>query len=109
MAAPQAVDEPGSTETSSPDISDELGKRFSAPIAEKDQANLSLVILRDVAIVSALLSLFAAAETWAQVSGLALAALLSVIDGFLVGIATGALLHEWGHFAGARLGEGMRH
>ena len=109
MAAPQAVNEPGSTETSgsdASDISDELGKRFSAPIAEKDQANLSLVILRDVAIISALLSLFAAAETWAQVSGLALAALLSVIDGFLVGVAAGALLHEWGHFAGARLGGG---
>lgn len=112
MAAPQAASESGSTEGNGPDgsgassASDELSKRFSAPVAEKDQASLFMVILRDVAIVSALLSLFAAAETWAQTSGLALAALLSVVDGFLVGIAAGALLHEWGHFVGARLGGG---
>lgn len=108
MAAAQETPEApeSATQNESNDASEALAKRFSAPIAEKDQAKLSLVILRDVAIVSALLSIFAAAETWAQVSGLALATLLSVVDGFLVGIASGALLHEWGHFAGARLGGG---
>ena len=75
-------------------------------LAAKDEARLSLVILRDVAVVSVLLSLFAAAESWATVSRLALASLLSVVDGLLVGIATGALIHEWGHFIGARLGGG---
>ncbi|MFK7897242.1 MAG: hypothetical protein AB8G23_15480 [Myxococcota bacterium] len=100
--APESANLSGSSD----DASEALAKAFSAPIAEKDQANLSLVILRDVAIVSVLLSVFAAAETWAQVSGLAFAALLSVVNGFLVGTATGALLHEWGHFAGARLGGG---
>jgi len=68
----------------------------------KDRASLSMVALRDVAIVSALLSLFAGAEAWAVASGLALASLLATLDGFLVGAAVGALAHEWGHFAGAR-------
>jgi hypothetical protein len=75
-------------------------------VAANDEATLSLVILRDVAIVSALLSLFAAAEAWAATSELALATLLSVVDGLLVGAAIAGLLHEWGHFAGARLAGG---
>lgn len=87
-------------------ISEDLEKAFSRKIAEKDQSSLFLVGLRDVAIISALLSLFAAAEAWATVSGLAFAALLATVDGFLVGLATCALAHEWGHFAGARLGGG---
>jgi hypothetical protein len=87
----------------------EKDRRFSslrARVSEKDEATLSLVILRDVAVISALLSLFAAAEAWATVSGLALASVLSVADGLLVGVAIAGLIHEWGHFAGARLGGG---
>ena len=87
-------------------ISEGLEKAFSGKIEAEDQASLFLVSLRDVAIVSALLSLFAAAEAWASVSGLAFAGLLATVDGFLVGLATCALAHEWGHFAGARLGGG---
>lgn len=75
-------------------------------VAAKDEARLSLAILRDVAIASVFLSLFAAAESWATVSRLALATSLAVVDGLLVGIATAALVHEWGHFIGARLGGG---
>jgi hypothetical protein len=80
--------------------------RLRAKVAAKDEATLSLVILRDVAVVSALLSLFAAAETWAATSGLALASLLSSVDGLLVGAAVAALFHEWGHYAGARFSGG---
>ncbi|MGB0619896.1 MAG: hypothetical protein ACPGVZ_10560 [Myxococcota bacterium] len=87
-------------------ISDELERTASKGVAAQDEASLFLVALRDIAIVSALLSLFAAAEAWAQVSGLAFASLLATVDGFLVGAATAALAHEWGHFAGARLGGG---
>jgi hypothetical protein len=93
-----------------PDVADDLSgglkKAFGGKVAEEDQASLFLVVLRDVAIVSALLSLFAAAEAWATISGLAFATLLSTVNGFLVGAATNALGHEWGHFAGARLGGG---
>lgn len=110
MAAPEASTHDNTDEN--PDDStqantqDDLKKVFGGKVAEKDEASLKLVILRDVAIASVLLSVFAAAETWATVSGLAFAALLSTIDGFLVGAAAGALAHEWGHFAGARLGGG---
>jgi hypothetical protein len=90
----------------SADISDDLKKTFSGPVAEKDEASMLLVGLRDVAIISALLSIFGAAEAWAQVSGLAFASLIATVNGFLVGAATCALGHEWGHFAGARLGGG---
>lgn len=75
-------------------------------VAARDEARLSLVILRDVAVGAGLLSLFAGAEGWATVSPLKIASLLSVVDGLLVGVATGALVHEWGHFVGARLGGG---
>mgnify|MGYP001010090946 CR=1 FL=1 len=80
--------------------------RPNRKVAARDEARLSLTILRDVALASVILSLFAAAESWATVSRLALATTLAVIDGLLAGIATGALAHEWGHFIGARLGGG---
>ena len=97
---------PGSATPSSGSISDDLKKVFGKPVAAKDEASLWMVVLRDVAIASGLLSIFGAAETWASVSGLAFPALLSTINGFIVGTATCALAHEWGHFAGARLGGG---
>ena len=75
-------------------------------VAARDEAKLSLVALRDVAVVAVLLSIFAAAESWATVSRLGFATFLSVVDGLLVGAATNALVHEWGHFVGARLGGG---
>ena len=69
-----------------------------------DRAPLALIVLRDVAIVAAALSLFAAADSWRMLTGSGLAALLSVVDGLLVGAGVSALLHEWGHWIGARLG-----
>jgi hypothetical protein len=86
--------------------SEDVARAFSRPVAERDEASLALVALRDVALASVLLSIFGAAEAWAQVSGLAFASLIATLDGFLVGAATCALAHEWGHFAGARLGGG---
>jgi len=81
-------------------------ERLFPRVSDKDEATLSLVVLRDVALVAGLLSIFAAAEAWASVSGLALASGLSTIDGLLVGAAVAAILHEWGHFLGVRLAGG---
>lgn len=75
-------------------------------VASRDEARLPLVILRDVALVAVFLSLFAGAESWSTISRLKLAKILSVVDGLLVGVAIAALVHEWGHFIGARLGGG---
>lgn len=87
-------------------IAGDLARLGRMKIAEKDEAPLSLVALRDVAILSILLSLFGAADTWARSTGLWLAGTVSMVDGLLVGAASVALLHEWGHFIGARLGGG---
>lgn len=106
MTAPGTSSDERSGTGQDEDLSGELKEIFGGEIAKQDQASLRLVVLRDVAVASALLSLFGAAETWAAVSGLAFPALLSTVNGFLVGAATGAIAHEWGHFAGARLGGG---
>ncbi len=109
MTAPQTSTDESTDDTqraAGEDISSDLKAVFGGQIAKQDEASLRLVVLRDVAIASALLSIFGAAETWASVSRLAFPALLSTINGLLVGAATGALAHEWGHFAGARLGGG---
>lgn len=75
-------------------------------VADRDEARLALVVLRDVALIAVLLSLFAGAESWSTISRLKVAKILSVVDGLLVGVAIAALAHEWGHFLGARLGGG---
>ncbi len=80
--------------------------RLIVPVSEQDEATLSLVVLRDFAVLAALLSLFAAAASWASVTELAFATWLATADGLLVGAASAAICHEWGHFAGARLAGG---
>jgi len=95
-----ASSEPGAP---SPDQSDPDRREPAAPA---DASPLWQVALRDVAIVAAALSLFAAADTWHTLTGSALAGAVSLIDGLLVGLGVAALLHEWGHFAGARLSGG---
>jgi hypothetical protein len=68
-----------------------------------DATRLWIVVLRDVAILAAALSLFAAADAWSLLTGTALSGALSVVDGLLVGLLWTGLVHEWGHFAGARI------
>ena len=65
-----------------------------------------LVAVRDLALVLVALTLWAAADTWYTVSGLGLAAAVSVLNGILAGGAIAGLLHEWGHFIGARVSGG---
>jgi hypothetical protein len=50
--------------------------------------------------------LFAAADSWSSLTGLAIASLLAVVTGALAGLATVTLIHEWFHFAGAWLSGG---
>jgi len=58
---------------------------------------------RDVLLVAAALSLFAAADAWSAVVPGALPATLAVVDGVLAALVAGYAAHEWGHLAGARL------
>jgi hypothetical protein len=98
------AEERDGTQSSAPGRS--RAARLFPKVSEKDEAKLSLVLLRHVALLAGLLSIFAAAEAWSSVSGLAFASVLSTVDGLLVGAAVAALLHEWGHFLGARLAGG---
>jgi hypothetical protein len=65
--------------------------------------------LCEVVLVEILLGLFAAADSWYILTGLAFAALLSVVTGALVGLAVSTLIHEWFHFLGARAIRGHYH
>lgn len=49
-----------------------------------------------------LFSAFAAADSWALLTGWSLATLLSVLTGLVAGFATVNLTHEWFHFLGAK-------
>ncbi|HEY7776612.1 MAG TPA: hypothetical protein VIC02_08730 [Kineobactrum sp.] len=65
-----------------------------------------VVALAHAGVVILLLGLFAAADSWYILSGLALAGLLSIVTGALAGIAISTLVHEWFHFIGARVVRG---
>ncbi len=92
-------------ETEQPDTehqhTEEQHSSTNAREAETTQPALSGMLLRDAALLLAALSLWAAADTWYAVSGLALAQVIGVADGILVGLLIAALFHEWGHYAGA--------
>jgi hypothetical protein len=48
-------------------------------------------------------SLFAAADSWSTITGLAIASVLCVVTAIVAGFATTTLVHEWFHYLGARL------
>lgn len=59
------------------------------------------MVLKDLAIVFAALSLWAAGDAWYQVTGLWLAQVVAFGDAVIVGLVLASLFHEWGHYAGA--------
>ncbi len=74
-----------------------------APQPERRDADKRLVLVATHLLVAMLvLSMWAAADTWQAVTGFALACVLSVLTAFLAGFVLGTLVHEWGHFFGAR-------
>ena len=105
-SAEARVGETESLDATMDEASSERRSPLMAKVSEKDEASLAIVATRDVALLAALLSLFAAAESWASLTDLGFATVLAMVDGLLVGAATAAICHEWGHFAGARLSGG---
>ena len=61
------------------------------------------MLLRDGSAVVLLLALWGGAQAWAADSGLALALVTAVGASLVAGWSISGLLHEWGHYAGARL------
>ena len=76
----------------------DIGKEAGA----KEPA-LGAMLLRDGSAVVLLLALWGGAQAWAAASGLALALVTAVGASLVAGWSITALLHEWGHYAGARL------
>ena len=69
----------------------------------KDMARLKRVATRHGAALLAALTLWGAADYWASGSGLMLAEIVALFNAIFAGTAIAYLLHEWGHFTGARL------
>jgi len=80
----------------------------AAPSAEpqpapRDSDNRLVLVGAHLLVAMLVLSLWAAADAWQAVTGLGLSGLLSVLTAFLAGFVLGTLVHEWGHFVGARV------
>lgn len=75
----------------------------AAPQTSAKEPALGGMLLRDGVALAAVLAIWGGAEAWAAVSGLVLAQGLSVVNGIAAGLVVVSLLHEWGHYAGAKL------
>lgn len=96
---------PSAQPASDPVHAPEVGAT-GAESATRDASPLFLVALRDVAFVLGALSLWAGADAWHRATGAGFGAFLAGASGLLAGAFATAQLHEWGHFAGARLSGG---
>ncbi|KAA1191997.1 hypothetical protein F0M18_10785 [Pseudohalioglobus sediminis] len=52
-------------------------------------------------------SLFAATDSWTELTGSSLASLLNMLTGIVAGFVTVNLVHEWFHYLGAKLTSGQ--
>lgn len=73
--------------------------------AKLDRANMKKVGALHFAMVMGALTLWGAAETWAQTTGWLIAGFAAVANAVIAGTVIASILHEWGHFAGARLSD----
>ena len=74
-----------------------------SPKSEEKEPELLGMLLRDAAVVFAALALWGGADAWATTSGLALALVTSVGSALIAGWIIASLMHEWGHYLGAKL------
>ncbi len=72
-------------------------------MAETDVDRRAKLVGGHLLIGVTVLCLWAAADTWQAVTQLPVASLLSVLAAIPAGFVFGTLVHEWCHFAGARL------
>lgn len=89
-------------DTGSP-ADESLAAAAAARMPETDVDRRAKLVGGHLLIGVAALCLWAAADTWQAVTQLPVAALLSVLAAIPAGFVFGTLVHEWCHFAGARL------
>jgi hypothetical protein len=70
---------------------------------DKDRARLKRVAIRHGGTLLAAFTLWGAADYWASGSGLLLAEVVALFNAVFAGTMIAYLVHEWGHFTGARL------
>ena len=70
---------------------------------KRDNTRLRKIAIKHAAIVLASFTLWGTADSWAAQSGLFLAEIVSLINAIFAGVILAYILHEWGHFAGARV------
>jgi hypothetical protein len=69
---------------------------------ELDRARMKQIGGYHFAMVVGALTLWGAAATWAQETGWAIAQLAAVANALVAGTVIPSVVHEWGHFLGAR-------
>ena len=99
-ANPEEEQETGATDEPT------LNEQMEALAADGPAPNMGFTILRDLALIFALLTLWGAGDAWSQSSGLVLAGFVALGNAIFIGLALGAIFHEWGHYIGARASGG---
>lgn len=70
---------------------------------EVDVARMKKIGTQHFVAVMAAITLWGAADAWAAASGWGLAWIVAMVNAVIAGVVITSTLHEWGHFAGARL------
>lgn len=70
---------------------------------EFDRAGIMKLGSFHFAMVMGALTMWGAAETWAQLTGWGIAQFAAVANALVAGFVVASTIHEWGHFTGARL------
>ena len=80
-----------------------VGSTVPNPVpGQEDDSSVWSVLLKDIAVVSAVYAAWTLYDLWALSTEIILLVWLSVPLGIMAGMTVGLKLHEWGHFTGAR-------
>lgn len=81
---------------------DESAEAIAAEAAQ-NRRNLGKVGQIHLVMLLGALTLWAAADTWAAASSLGIATLLAVANAIVAATVIAGIVHEWGHYVGARV------
>lgn len=81
----------------------ETEEATAASRKKRDQKRLNRIAIRHGGVLLAAFTLWGAGDVWASESGWLLAELIALGNAVFAGVIIAYLVHEWGHFAGARM------